>query len=52
MAHLANDAHRAYALLTYQWTEYLQYLKSRYPFLFSPVLRTNLFMENPSAIIR
>jgi len=52
IAHIANDVKRAYALLTIQWTDYLQYLKDRYPFLFSLALRMNPFVENPSAIIR
>ncbi|MFA5308188.1 MAG: potassium channel family protein [Dehalococcoidales bacterium] len=51
IAHLANDVKRAYALLTLEWTDYMQYLKSRYPFLFSLALRTNPFVDNPSPII-
>jgi len=49
--HLANDAKRAYNLLVRQWLDYLQYLKRRYPYLFSLALRTNPFSENKSAII-
>jgi len=52
IAHLVVDVNRAYSLLTRQWTEYLQYLKNRYPFLFSLALRTNPFVENPSAVVR
>jgi hypothetical protein len=52
MAHLANDVVRIYRLLTMQWTNYLQYLKGAYPFLFSLALRTNPFVEKPSAIVR
>jgi voltage-gated potassium channel len=51
-AHIANDIKRAYALLTSQWIDYMQYLKNRYPFLFSLALRTNPFVENPSAVIK
>jgi voltage-gated potassium channel len=51
IAHLANDVKRAYSLLTLQWTDYLQYLKTRYPFQFSLALRSNPFVENPSAVI-
>ena len=51
LAHLANDAGRAYSLLVGQWLDYLQHLKKRYPYLFSLALRTNPFAENPSAII-
>jgi len=51
-AHLANDAKRAYSFLTLQWIDYMQFLKTKYPFLFSLALRTNPFVENPSAIIK
>jgi voltage-gated potassium channel len=51
IAHLANDVKRAYSLLTLQWIDYMQYLKGRYPFLFSLALRTNPFVENPTAVI-
>lgn len=51
-AHIANDVKRAYSLLTLQWIDYMQYLKNRYPFLFSLALRTNPFVENPSAVIK
>jgi voltage-gated potassium channel len=52
IAHLANDVKRAYSLLTMQWINYMQYLKTRYPFLFSLALRTNPFVEIPSAIVK
>ena len=52
ITHIANDAKRAYSLLTLQWIDYMQYLKNRYPFLFSLALRTNPFVENPSAVIK
>jgi hypothetical protein len=52
ISHLANDVNRAYNMLTRQWIEYMQFLKNRYPFLFSLALRTNPFVENPSAIVR
>ncbi|MBN1160410.1 MAG: two pore domain potassium channel family protein [Dehalococcoidales bacterium] len=51
IAHLVIDVKRAYRLLTQQWIDYMQYLKSRYPFLFSLALRTNPFVESPSAIV-
>ena len=50
--HLVIDVERAYMLLTQQWIDYMQYLKNRYPFLFSLALRTNPFVENPSAIVK
>ncbi|MHB8104012.1 MAG: potassium channel family protein [Dehalococcoidales bacterium] len=52
IAHIANDIKRAYALLTRQWLDYMLYLKNRYPFLFSLALRTNPFVENPSAVVK
>jgi voltage-gated potassium channel len=52
MEHLVVDVERSYSLLTQQWIDYMQYLKNRYPFLFSLALRTNPFVENPSAIVR
>jgi voltage-gated potassium channel len=51
MAHLANDVIRIYRLITLQWISYMQYLKGAYPFLFSLALRTNPFVEKPSAIV-
>ena len=51
MAHLANDVIRIYRLITLQWITYMQYLKGAYPFLFSLALRTNPFVEEPSAIV-
>jgi voltage-gated potassium channel len=52
IAHIANDAKRAYGLLTIQWIDYLQFLKLKYPFLFSLALRTNPFVENPDAVVK
>ena len=52
LAHVANDAKRAYSMLTVQWIDYLQFLKIKYPFLFSLALRTNPFVENPDAVIK
>ncbi|MDP2719491.1 MAG: potassium channel family protein [Dehalococcoidia bacterium] len=52
LAHLANDATRAYGHLVKEWLEYLQHMKRRYPYLYSLAIRTNPFSENPSAIIK
>jgi voltage-gated potassium channel len=49
--HLANDAKRIYTILGKQWLNYMHYLKSTYPYLFSLALRTNPFKEKPSAIV-
>jgi voltage-gated potassium channel len=51
LAHIVVDIKRAYSLLTRQWLDYMQYLKNRYPFLFSLALRTNPFVESASAIV-
>ena len=51
LAHLANDSRRVYILLAKQWTSYVQYLKHKYPYLFSLAFRTNPFSKNPSPII-
>lgn len=45
--HLSNDVSRAYGLLARQWLEYMLYLKSNYPYLYSLAMRTNPF--NPAA---
>ena len=52
LEHIMGDIHRAYSQLTRQWLDYMLYLKNRYPFLFSLALRTNPFVENPSAIVK
>jgi len=49
--HLAGDMQRAYGLLAGQWLDYLEHLKSNYPYLFSLVLRTHPFQEKPSPIV-
>jgi voltage-gated potassium channel len=51
-AHLVNDIKRAYSQLVMEWIDHLQFLKARYPFLFSLALRTNPFVENPSVIVK
>ena len=49
--HLAIDIERMYDHLTSEWLDYIQHLKSNYPFLFSLVLRTHPFQEQPSAVV-
>jgi hypothetical protein len=51
MEHLSVDIERMYDHLTSEWLDYVQHLKSAYPFLFSLVLRTHPFQEKPSAIV-
>jgi hypothetical protein len=52
LAHLAGDIQRMYDHLAGEWIDHVQHLKSAYPFLFSLVLRTHPFQENPSAVVR
>ncbi len=49
--HLAVDIQRMYDHLASEWLDYIQHLKSNYPFLFSLVLRTHPFQPQPSAMI-
>jgi hypothetical protein len=51
LEHLAGDIRRMYDHLASEWLAYVQHLKSRYPFLFSLVLRTHPFQEQQSPII-
>ena len=51
LEHLAGDIRRLYDHLASEWLDYVQHLKSNYPFLFSLVLRTHPFQEQQSAII-
>jgi hypothetical protein len=50
--HLASDIRRAYVLLVRQWVDYVKYLKSDYPFLFSLAMRMNPFDEQSSPLVR
>jgi hypothetical protein len=51
LEHLAVDIQRMYDHLASEWLDYVQHLKSKYPFLFSLVLRTHPFQEQRSPII-
>jgi hypothetical protein len=51
LEHIAGDIRRLYDHLASEWLDYVQHLKSRYPFLFSLVLRTHPFQEYRSATI-
>lgn len=46
-AHMSEDLRRAYILLTFQWLLYVRHLRSDYPYMYSFVVRTNPFEENP-----
>jgi hypothetical protein len=51
LEHIAGDIQRLYDRLASEWLDYVQHLKSKYPFLFSLVLRTHPFQEHQSPII-
>jgi hypothetical protein len=51
LQHLAKDIQRMYDHLASEWLDYIQHLKSNYPFLFSLVLRTHPFQAQPSAVV-
>jgi len=48
--HLAGDVRRMYDHLASEWLDYVEHLKSKYPFLFSLVLRTHPFQPYPSPV--
>jgi hypothetical protein len=50
--HLGGDIKRAYSLLVNQWLDYMKYLKTAYPYLFSLAMRTNPFDKEASPIVR
>ena len=50
--HLIIDMNRVYGQLSLQWLNYMQHLKSSYPFLFSLSLRKNPFNKNATAIVQ
>ena len=52
IAHLANDAKRAYNALSRRWLDYMLHLKLNYPYLYSLAIRTNPFSETPAAEIK
>ena len=49
--HINGDIERMYGRLLAQWLAYVEHLKLNYPFLFSLVLRTHPFQQNPSAVV-
>ena len=51
-AHLAGDIKRAYTLLVQEWLDYVKYLKSNYPYLFSLAMRTNPFDQTASPFVK
>jgi hypothetical protein len=49
--HLAGDIRRMYGYLTSEWLDYVEHLQSKYPSLFSLVVRTHPFQPHPSPIV-
>jgi len=52
LEHIGGDIQRLYDHLTSEWLDYIEHLKSNYPYLYSLVLRTHPFQEDQSATIR
>jgi voltage-gated potassium channel len=52
LPHLARDTKRVYEMLCVLWCRYIHDLRSRYPYLFSFMVRMNPFNENRSAEVR
>jgi hypothetical protein len=50
LEHIAGDIQRMYDHLVSEWLDYVEHLKANYPFLFSLILRTHPFQENPSPV--
>ncbi len=46
LLHLSGDMIRSYALIVYEWVFYMQYLKKKYPYLWSLAIRKNPFADN------
>jgi hypothetical protein len=51
LEHIAGDIKRLYGHLAAEWVSYAEHLKSKYPFLFSLVVRTHPFQEHPSPVV-
>lgn len=49
--HLTGDMNRAYKAIIAEWIEYMKYLKTGYPYLFSLAMRTNPFNPNASIYV-
>jgi len=50
LEHIAGDIQRLYDHLASEWLNYVEHLKTNYPFLFSLILRTHPFQEHPSPV--
>lgn len=52
LSHLQGDMKRAYVILVYEWLEYMEHLKTKYPYLFSLAVRMNPYNPNASVEIK
>ena len=50
-AHIGADIGRAFGALAAQWLEYVQHLRSNYPYLYSLVQRTHPLQDHPLATV-
>ena len=50
LEHIAGDIQRLYDHLASEWLDYVEHLKTNYPFLFSLIVRTHPFQEHPSPV--
>ncbi|MFA5399267.1 MAG: hypothetical protein WC169_03530 [Dehalococcoidia bacterium] len=50
-AHINEDIKRVYRHLIIHWLNYMQHLKSNYPYLYSHYLRIHPFQSHPSAVV-
>jgi len=51
LEHIAGDIKRLYGHLAAEWVSYVEHLKSKYPFLFSLVVRIHPFQDHPSPVV-
>ena len=51
LEHIAGDIKRLYGHLAAEWVSYVEHLKSKYPFLFSLVVRIHPFQDYPSPVV-
>lgn len=52
LQHLSLDIERAYSTLLIEWVNYMEHLKTEYPYLFSLAVRKNPFDKNRSVIFQ
>lgn len=50
--HLRGDIKRAYSHMTISWLDYMRYLQTEYPYLFSLAVRLDPFAEKPDPCVR